>query len=348
MAAIPEFAGNDYLGLASHPAMPDALAEGARKYSFSYKSSRSGLGWTSLHEEYERRTESFTSFTSSCILHTTYLGGAVYFAAIASLGVTDVVCDAMAHSNLQMGMRAAGLKSHTYKHLDTADLVQVMQNLKPGGKICIATDSVFGISGEIAPLPAIFETAKKYNAELLIDDAHGFGVFGKTGRGIVEHFSIPKEDRLTVLYTMTKAMGCDGGFLCGREELIKICRASAIINGGAIPSPPVANACLKMLNIFDSESWRRAKLFENRDKMLSILDRLSLPVVERAGSILCIAFKDADEAKKVSLKLLESGIRVPYFKYASEPRDNLLRIAARAVYSDSDLALLRTALSSCF
>jgi 7-keto-8-aminopelargonate synthetase-like enzyme len=341
---IPDFAGNDYLGLSMHPVIPSALSDGASRYGFSYKSSRSGLGWTNLHEEYERFVESFTGFDSACILHTTYLGGSIYFIVLASLGVTDVFCDEMAHSNLQLGMVAAGIKIHKYRHLDSVDLEHKIKNYGGRGRVCIATDSIFGISGEISPLRDIHSIAEKYNAELLIDDAHGLGVFGISGRGTIEQFEIPKKPFVTVLYTMTKAMGCDGGFLCGRNEIISLCRASAIVNGGAIPAPPVANACLAVLKLFDNELWRKEKLFENKNEILRIVDELNLTVIERRGAILALLFKNGMEAEKASKILINSGIRVPYFKYASEPRDNLLRVAARSVYISEHLELFQRAL----
>jgi 7-keto-8-aminopelargonate synthetase-like enzyme len=338
------FAGNDYLGLASHPALLKALYQGAKTYGISSTSSRWALGWTDLHQKLEDREAKFTGLEAACILNSTYLGGAVYYGVMASRCKT-VVCDEMVHSNQYLGMRAAGLNIVKFKHLDMDDMRKKIKGLPQAANQILATDGVYGISGEIAPVKEMSDLAKYYDMELFVDDAHGFGVYGKNGRGVLEYDNVYYQ-KTTLLASMSKAAGVNGGFLAGRLDIMDACRRSAICSGTAIPPPPIASASLKSLEIISEEPERRTRLFALAEKMRKVLKDAGFECVVRNSVIIAIVCKDEFEAAKFADHFLKHGLRIPYFKYASEPRQNLLRAVARSIYRNRDIKTFAGAVST--
>ncbi|MCX7803643.1 MAG: pyridoxal phosphate-dependent aminotransferase family protein, partial [Planctomycetota bacterium] len=270
------FAGNDYLGLAGDPRLADALCRAARRYGISATSSRWALGWRDIHQRLEEELAAFMGTGAACILGAAYFGGPVYFSVFAGSGRT-VYCDENCHSNLFLGMRAAGLEIRTFRHLDAADLSRLLAAHR-GPPPIIATDGVYGISGETAPLAELHEAATRAGAELLVDDAHGVGVLGASGRGSLEAAGV-LPSAATVLGSMSKAMGAGGGFLAGRVELVEKFRRSAIASGSAIPPPPIAAACLEALRIIRSEPELRRKMGSHAARMRSALAKRGIRVV---------------------------------------------------------------------
>jgi 7-keto-8-aminopelargonate synthetase-like enzyme len=145
---------------------------------------------------------------------------------------------------------------------------------------------------------------------------------------------------------MSKAMGCNGGFLAGRAELVEKFRRSAIASGSAIPPPPIASACLEALRIIRSEPMLRRKMETNAERMRRALDRRGIPVVSDRTPIVAMVFRDEFAAAAASKRFLEFGLVIPYFKYASEPRENLLRAAARACYTEEDMGRFEEAVKA--
>ena len=207
-----DFAGNDYLGLARDPRLIEAFTRAARERGISSTSSRWALGWTDLHGRLEEELADFFGAEAACLLGATYLGGLTYFAETAAPGRV-VYCDATSHSNLFYGMRAAGFDIRTFKHLDAADC-RAQTSTHEGPPPVVATDGVYGISGEVAPLAELGETARGCGAEYFIDDAHGVFALGRTGRGAAEVCGVSPGEA-TVLGSMSKALGTNGGFIAG-------------------------------------------------------------------------------------------------------------------------------------
>ncbi len=180
-----DFAGNDYLGLARDPRLAKAAHRAALRLGVSPTSSRWGLGWTDLHEQLEGELAEFLGSDATCLLSQAFLGGVTYFTTLAEEFDT-VYCDELSHTNLVLGMRAAGMRIVTYRHLDADDLRSKLAS-HAGKPPIIATDTLFGISGELAPLAAVRDLAVQHRAELLLDDAHGVFALGATGRGAARH-----------------------------------------------------------------------------------------------------------------------------------------------------------------
>jgi 7-keto-8-aminopelargonate synthetase-like enzyme len=232
-------------------------------------------------------------------------------------------------------MKAAGLKIRTFKHLDPADLKRKLARHK-GPRPIVATDGVYGISGEIAPLAELAELADKAGAEFFVDDAHGVGAIGASGRGTMELAGL-RPERATVLGSMSKAMGANGGFLAGRKDLVEKLRHSPEASGSSIPPAGIAAAALESLRIIRSDPQPRQRMEANAGRMRQILADAGVPIVCDRHPIVAMLLADEFEAAKLDRHFLTYGLRIPYFKYASEPRENLLRAAARAVYTDEHL-----------
>ena len=207
---LVNFAGNDYLGLARDPRLIEALHRTAKEYGISPTSSRWALGWTDIHQRLEEELADFFCTGAACIMGAAYFGGMAYFEVLGKTRKV-VYCDETSHSNLFYGMRAAGFDIRPFGHLDAVDCARRLES-HGGAPPVIATDGVYGISGEIAPLAEFSRIAADGGAELLIDDAHGVFALGASGRGSPELGEV-KPDAATIIGSMSKALGCTGGFL---------------------------------------------------------------------------------------------------------------------------------------
>ena len=337
------FAGNDYLGMSKDKRVADAMYQAALEYGVSATSSRWAVGWNQVFENFEKALINHFGTEDGMVFGAAFLGGMIYFGSIKE-DCDTVYCDETCHVNLFKGMTTAGMKVITYRHLDTAHLKQLLQAHK-GKKPVIATDGVWGISGDIPPLKEISNLAKEFKAELFIDDAHGVFALGKTGRGAAEHCGLLPGDA-TILGSMSKALGCSGGFLVGRAELVDRFRRNDTTSGSTTSSVPTVAASLKALEIVRSEPERRTKLFVIADKMRKILLRKNMKTADQNSSIIGICLKDEFEAAKLSDHLAKFNVIVPYFKYASEPRHYLLRAVAKSCYSDEELKCFEDAVMS--
>ena len=381
MSDLFKFAGNDYLGLATHPALIEALGEAARKYGVSSTSSRWAQGWTPLHGELEQELSLWLDCEDACIFGAAYFGGAIYFGRMAARGCRVVFCDATVHSNLVLGMRAAGMDIRTYQHLDMADLRRITAGYK-GPPAIVVTDGVYGISGEVAPIAEIAAVARTIDAELFVDDAHGAGAIGAHGRGAVELAGLqlpgagvtadqrgqrPRlqqassgpvnsvaaaagrgevSDKLTIMGSMSKALGANGGFLAGRKELIDLFRRSPEASGSSIPPPPIAAAALAAVKIVRHDPEPRRRLEMNAKFMRQALRDAGIALVDDRHPILGMLLSNEAQAVALDQHFRTHGIWIPYFKYASEPRQNLLRGAARALYTPELLQRFENAVRS--
>jgi 8-amino-7-oxononanoate synthase len=330
-----KFAGNDYLGLATHPAVEAALSEGARQNGVSATSTRWAQGRTPLHDALEQAQREWMGSEDACIFGAAYMGGIIYYGQMAALGRRVVFCDEMVHSNQFLGMRAAGMEVRVFRHLDAADLRRITAGYA-GPPAIVATDGVFGISGEVAPIDALAAVARAIDAELFVDEAHGVGAIGPHGRGAADLMGVAP-DAVTVLGSMSKALGTNGGFLAGRRELIDRCRRSPEASGSAIPPPPIAGAALAALKIVRTDPEPRRRMEANGLRMRQILKEAGIALAETRHPILGMLLRDEAEAVALDRHFRSHGLWIPYFKYASEPRQNLLRAAARAIYTDAML-----------
>ncbi len=338
-----DFAGNDYLGLSRDPRLAEAAHRAAVQFGISATSSRWGLGWTEIHAQLELELAEFMGSEAACLLNQAYLGGAVYFSVMAGQH-RAVFCDELSHTNLVEGMKASGLQIHAYRHLDADDLQRQLKSYS-GPPPIVATDAVFGISGELAPLAELREVARRHNAELLLDDAHGVFVLGPHGRGAAEVCGLEPQDA-TILGTMSKALGSGGGFLAGRSELVERFRRSDPVCASTPLAIPLAAASREALRIVNEEPERRLQLHAIARHMREVLADNGICVAAREMPIIAMLLTDSAGAQRLSDHLLSHGLRIPYFTYPSNSRDNLLRSIARSCYTAEQIQRFADAIRS--
>ncbi|MCK5528117.1 MAG: pyridoxal phosphate-dependent aminotransferase family protein [Kiritimatiellae bacterium] len=337
------FAGNDYLGMARDPRLAGVLSSAVSEYGISSTSSRWALGWTDIHAKLEDELARFFGAADAVIIGAAYFGGLIYYSVMREK-YSVVFCDESSHSNQFLGMRAAGFDVRKFKHLDVEDLRRQLEAYD-GPPPIIATDGVYGISGEIAPLAELSALAKEYSAELFVDDAHGVVVLGDSGKGACELAGVSPDD-VTLLGSMSKAMGCNGGFICGKKELVEKFRRSVPASGSAIPPSLIAAACLEALYLIQEEPERRQKCHDIAERMRGDLEKCGIGVVCKDSPIIAMCLDDGKQASELSEHFLAHKILIPYFTYASEPRQNLLRAVARSCYTEEEMQRFSDALES--
>ncbi|MFW6158291.1 MAG: aminotransferase class I/II-fold pyridoxal phosphate-dependent enzyme [Planctomycetota bacterium] len=341
-----KFAGNDYLGLAGEPRLAETMCRAAQEHGVGATSGRSFLGWSEVHEKLEQDLIAFMGAEDACILPACYLGGLVYYKCIAEH--CDVVfCDETSHANQFDGMHAAGLEIRTFRHLDAADLRRQLDEYDPGsdGGAVVATDSVYGMSGEVAPLREIADAARSVDAELFIDDAHGVFALGETGRGAWEACGL-KPNEATVLGSMSKALGVVGGFFIGRAAICSRFKRGPFAPGSSPLPPPVAATCAAAVELVRTEPERRDRMWAHARRMREILAEYGIGVVSDQTPIVAMELRDESEAAALAEHFESRGLVIRYAKYPSEPRHNLLRSVARACYTEDDLARFADAVAA--
>jgi 7-keto-8-aminopelargonate synthetase-like enzyme len=329
--------------MARDPRLAEAMYRAAKEHGVSAMSSRFFLGWTDLHKQLERDLIGFFGTEEACILPAGYLGGIVYFCSMADAYRT-AFCDELSHANLIRGMGAGGFEIHKYRHLDADDLERQLAAYD-GPPPIIATDGVFGISGDLAPVGKLAELNRQAGGELLVDDAHGVFAVGETGKGACEAVGVDLNS-VTVQGSMSKALGASGGFFVGRKTIVEKLQRGSI---GSTPLPmPIVAACIEAVRIVREEPERRARMRQHADRMRAILAAHGVGVVSDKGSVVAMILKDGEDAARLGKHFESRGLMIRYARYPSEPRENVLRAAARACYTEDDFQRFEQAVAEYF
>lgn len=340
-AAFTVFAGTDYLGLSQDEWLIATATRAARDYGLSVSSSRLGLGTIDLHTLLEARLARFLGTEDAFAYASGWLGGITYFGIHAGANC-EVFLDERSHGSLQLGARAYGLHCTPYRHLDADDLAGCLARSTAETRV-VATDGLFGMAGEVAPLADLARLADRHGAALFVDDAHGVGVMGEHGRGTPEHSGLAPAECL-VTGSLSKALGGAGGVLAGPKVVIdRVRRTPPAV--GATPIPPAyAAAAIAAIDVVESQPQRRARLFENAAKLRAALRGLGFRVGGEPTPIVPIFFADAAQAQAASAALHAAGILCPWFAYSGGEDPGLLRAIARAVHTDADIERFAAAL----
>jgi len=337
------FAGNDYLGLSRDGRVIEAMCAAARQRGVSATSARWALGWTELHARLEADLAAFFGADDAVIFDATYLAGPAYFEVMGESHDTAWLYE-HSHPNLFLGARAAGLEVRTFAHGDVEGLRRGLE-AHTGRPAVIATDGVYSVCGEVAPAAELAELARRFGAELLIDDAHGVFALGATGKGIIEPAGVSVADA-ALMGSMSKALGCNGGFVAGRAELIDKLRRTRPASGGTLAPPGVVAACIEALRIVRAEPELRDRLADHAARMRAVLGEHGIGIVSDATPIVAMVLADEAEAAGLAEHFLARRLVIPYFHYPSEPRHNLLRSVARSCYTEDELARFAEAVAS--
>ncbi|MCW5617863.1 MAG: 8-amino-7-oxononanoate synthase [Nitrosomonas sp.] len=336
------FCSNDYLGLANHPELIQAACQGAQHYGVGAGASHLINGHSVAHHTLERALAKFTGFPAALLFSTGYMANMGVITALA--GRNDVIfADKLNHASLNEAALLSRAKLIRYPHCDTVALERRLAASGSGGKLVI-TDAVFSMDGDIAPIRPLIRLCEQYDAMLLLDDAHGFGVLGGKGRGTL--FSPAAETRHSprVIYmaTLGKAAGVFGAFVAAADEVIEtlIQTAKSYIYTTASP-PLLAHTLLKSLERIENDSWRRDKLYQLIELLKAKLQPLKWRLMPSDTPIQPLVIGEAREAVHVSNALKEKGILVPAIRQPTVPRGTArLRISLSVAHEEADILRL--------
>ena len=298
---------NDYLGLAGHPALAQAAHTALERYGAGSGASRLVSGNMDLHEELEHRIAGFKGTEAAILFNSGYAANTGVIPAIA--GEHDVILsDALNHASIIDGCRLSRAKTVVYRHGDLDHLESLLKGHAACRRKLIVADGVFSMDGDIAPLPGLVALAERYDAMLMVDDAHGTGVLGKRGRGTAEHFGL--EGRVHIqMGTLGKAFGSFGAYVAGDRGLIAYLLNSSrsYIFSTSLP-PAVCAASIAALEIVEQEPSRRDRLWQNRLRLADGLASQGIGIGASATPIIPIVAGSARNALKAAEGLLAGGV----------------------------------------
>ncbi len=329
---------NDYLGLANDPAVKAAAAAAVEKWGVGAGASRLVSGTSELHVELERRLAAFKGTEAALMTPTGWMANQVAISALATAGDL-ILCDKLNHASIIDAARASGAMLRTYPHRDVGRLERLLDRHRSRYRRClIVTDSLFSMDGDIAPLAGLAELKNRFDAQLLIDEAHATGVLGAGGRGAAELLEV-EGDIAAAVGTLSKAFGAMGGFIAGPRVLI-----DTIVNTGrafiytTAPPPAICAAALAALKIIHDEPDRRRRLLASADEMRSRLRAAGLKTGDSESQIIPIIIGQAGKALRISRQLLEEGFLVPAIRPPTVSKGtSRLRVSLSAAHDAADL-----------
>ncbi len=341
---VLNFCANNYLGLADDPALVHAAQDGLARWGFGLASVRFICGTQTIHKELEEAIAGFLG-TDDVILYTSCFdanGG--LFETL--LGEGDVVIsDALNHASIVDGIRLCRAERHRYAHGDMADLERILAATRGARTRLIATDGVFSMDGDVAPLAEICDLADRYDALVMVDDSHATGFFGPTGRGTPEHCGV--QARVDIITsTLGKALGgASGGFTAARREIVAILRQRSrpYLFSNTLP-PALVCASLACLELLARSSMRRDVLAANTRWFRAAMTAAGFAIRPGVHPIVPIVLGDARLAQQMAGDLLEEGIYVVGFSYPVVPRDAArIRVQLSAAHTPAHLERAVTA-----
>jgi 8-amino-7-oxononanoate synthase len=337
------FCSNDYLGLASHPALIAAVQQVAQEVGVGGGASHLITGHHRLHHELEEALAHFVGMPRALFFSTGYMANLGVISALAGRG-DAIFADRLNHASLNDAAVLSRADLHRYPHNDIAVLEKQLVQSMARRKLVVA-DAVFSMDGDIAPVPQLLELCERYDAWLMLDDAHGFGVLGAHGKGTLEHFGV-HGPRIIYMATLGKAAGVSGAFVAGEPELVEylIQRARTYIYTTAMP-PVLAAALLAALPIIEKETSRREQLQTLIATLRGNLKPKQWRLDESITPIQPLIIGSNEDALRVSEHLRERGILVPAIRPPTVPQGTArLRITLSAAHTVEDVMRLVNAL----
>ncbi len=344
--SVLTFCSNDYLGLANHPEVIAALQQGAERWGVGSGAAHLVNGHSSAHHALEEELAEFTGRPRALLFSTGYMANQGIITALQGRG-DAIYEDRLNHASLIDGGLLSRARFHRFAHADAEALHEALQGQEQGAAL-VASDGVFSMDGDLAPLPELSKACMEQKAWLLVDDAHGLGVIGREGRGTLDHFGLGLDEVPILMGTLGKAFGTFGAFVAGSEELIEtlIQQARSYIYTTALP-PAVAEATRAALALVRQEEWRRERLRDLITRFRKGAEELSLPLMASETPIQPILAGSAEQALAWSRALEEQGILVTAIRPPTVPEGSArLRITLSAAHGDEHLDRLLGALES--
>ncbi len=329
---------NNYLGLANHPKMKEAAKRAIDEWGVGPAAVRTIAGTLSLHLELERRLAAFKGVEDALFVQSGFCANQAAIPAL--VGKEDVIfSDRLNHASIIDGCRLSGAKILIYEHCNPDDAERVIrENIGQYRRGLLVTDGVFSMDGDIAPLDKLYEVAEKYGVLTMVDDAHGEGVLGRGGRGIVDHFGL--HGRLDVeMGTLSKAFGVVGGCLAGRKKIIDYLRQKArpFLFSSATTAADTA-ACLAALEILESSTELVDRLWENTRYFKGEMSRLGFDIGRSVTPITPVMLGEAPLAQQFSRRLFEEGVFAMAIGFPTVPRGQArIRVMMSASLSRADI-----------
>ena len=327
---------NNYLGLTSHPKVKEAAIAAVKKYGSGCAGSRFLNGTLDIHVQLEEKLAKFFRKENALTFSTGYQTN---LGIISSLAGKDdvVVIDKLDHASIIDACRLSFADVKKFKHNDMHSLEFVLSECGDRGKL-VVVDGVYSMEGDIAPLPEIVKVCKKYGARIMVDDAHGVGVLGKTGRGTAEHFGLEKEVDV-IMGTYSKSMASIGGFVTASEDVIHyIKHTSRPLIFSASPPPASVASVIAALDIIDREPERRERLWHNTHKMMKACKQMGFDTGTSETPIIPLLMGEMDKAFMMWKILSDEGVFVnPVVPPATQQGRSLIRTSLMATHTDEQL-----------
>ena len=328
---------NNYLGLANHPRIIKAAKESMERYGYGAVASRLVSGNMSIHEEFEKVIAQFKRSQKALLFNCGYMANIGVISTICESAKDLVISDKLNHASIIDGLMLSKANFATYRHNDLEHLEKILKTKKARRRL-IVVDGVFSMDGDIAPLKDIVELAEKYEAIVMVDDAHATGVIGEKGRGSVEYWDL--YERLDIqMGTLGKALGGFGAFICGSETLIEylINKCRPLIYTTALPVPVVA-AALEALKILIEKPEMVATLRNNVKYFVEGLQKIGLEVKDNSSAIVPVIIGDEKRCLRMSERLFELGIYVAAIRPPTVPKGTArLRVTLMATHTKEHL-----------
>lgn len=327
------FGSNSYLGLTNHPKIKEGAINATKKYGTGCAGSRFLNGTLDIHLELEEKLARLVGKEEAMVYAT---GFTVNSGVIPCLGGREdyLLIDKLDHASIIEGSRLTMAQVRKYKHNDMENLEHFLQNCAPDKIKVIVADGVFSMEGDVVKLPEMVELAKKYNASIMIDEAHSLGFFGPNGAGVCEHFGLTDDVEL-IMGTFSKSLATIGGFVASNHDVINYLRHNSrtFIFSASI-TPQAAGAVLAALDVMKEEIWRPKQLWDNTHYMLKAFRDNGFDIGHTTTPIIPLFVRDNEKTFRLTRMLLDDGVFVnPVVSPAVPSEDTLIRISLMATHT---------------
>jgi len=331
------FGSNAYTGLTGDQRIIDAAKKALDKYGSGCAGSRFLNGTLDLHVQLEKELAEYICKDETLCFSTGFFVNSGVLAVVVGRG-DYIICDDRDHASIVDGRRLSFARQLHYKHNDMEDLENILKGLPHEAVKLIVVDGVFSMEGDLANLPKIVELKHKYNCSIMVDEAHGLGVFGKEGRGVCDHFGLTDEVDL-IMGTFSKSMASIGGFIAGDKDTINYLRHTVRTYIFSASNTPAATAAaLEALHIIKKEPERIEKLWKVTNYALKRFREEGFEIGETESPIIPLYVHDVDKTFQVTKLAFDNGVFInPVIPPACAPQDTLVRFALMATHTEEQV-----------
>jgi glycine C-acetyltransferase len=336
------FCSNNYLGLSNHPKLKEAAIKAVETHGAGSGSVRPIAGTMDIHVELEKRLAKFKHAESSLVYQTGFAANAGLIPQLVGKGDL-IISDELNHGSIIDGVRLSHAERAVYKHKDMKDLQRVLEETEkhdpPYRRVLLITDGVFSMDGDIAPLDQIAKLSAEHGVMVYVDDAHGEGVLGEGGRGIVSHFKLSRDHVQVEMGTFSKAFGVVGGHVSGSKDLTDFAynKSRTWLLSGSHP-PAVAAACIAAIDVLENEPRHVQTLWEHTRYFKKAMNDLGFDTGSSQTPITPVIVGESGVAKKLSARLFEEGVFALPIVYPMVARDKArIRTIMNAALAQEDL-----------